>query len=142
MDIQISTMHFSDACKIANVFADEALRRIFFFLYRLPSPSRRRSYSTKVTSTGPLRQPLPYSRAKLRRYAVTLFDLMNFKIMSQPAAYKIRTSIFAGEQSLRDDEFRVCVRIVVYKCKYFLENQTQDGRCMRKILPTAFHEVN
>lgn len=105
-----------------------------FFLRRLSSPSRRRSYFNKSYFNRAI--PLPVSlprHPKLRPYAVTPFDLMNFKIMPWPAAYEIRASIFAGEQSLRDDEFRICVRIVVYKCKYFREDQTQDGRRTRKI---------
>lgn len=96
VNIQISTVHFPSASP--------------FFSF-----SAVVSYTpTKVTSTG----PLPSSRPKLHPYAVTPFDLMNFKII--PAAYEIRASIFAKERSRRATTNIVymclCVSVCVCVC--------------------------
>jgi len=87
----------ADACKIANVFAEAFA--VPFFLRRVPLPPGVRTQQ-KLLQSGHSRHPsVGFSPsnpcAKLRPYAVTPFDLMNFKIMSRPAAYKIRASIFA-----------------------------------------------
>jgi len=80
MDIQISTMHFPDACKIANVFADEALRRIFFFSLPVAIPFTptfvfNKSYFNRATSpTSPL---LSCQTSPLRGYAIRPHEFQN-----------------------------------------------------------------
>lgn len=74
------------------------------------------------------------SPSELYPYAVTPFDLMNFKIM--PAAYEIRASIFAEEQSratTRGRAVSLCVCVCTREC---------DNAALGATFPKTKHETS